>query len=618
MAVDVSRFHVINPGNGSMPVLGTIPMKRWLVTAIRLLFITIVLCFCGACDETAGLPGSGNGENVVADELIVTLQPGTGADDLNTLLRDDQAAIKDELDELDTYLVDVPPEDRDTIQGKLESSPVVEQVNNNEWIPVEVLPADPEYAKQWHLPAIGTSTAWSLTTGSAEIKVAVLDTGVDAAHPDLQGQLLSGGNTFDGGSWSDVVGHGTAVAGVIAARGDSQQGVASVAWDCPVIPIRVTSESGQATSWSIAMGIALAVQEGARVINISFAPLHHNTVVARQARIAYLEGSLVVIAADNSGEYISGGGSEYALFVGATDQYDNLAGFSTYGEFVDLVAPGVGIHTTQLGNTYGPSSGTSFAAPVVSGVAGLVWSVKPTLQPGTVMGLLRATTRDLGIEGEDPYFGAGIIDAEAAVTWAGNLTESPDLQPPAVSIRQPDDGVVLYQKTTVSVEASDNRDVSQVILTVDGKAIGSDRIAPYRFLIDPAKLSQGQHSLRVVAEDLAGLTSSQTISLTTVAEADLEEPVVTLAKPVDGANVRGLVTVLADAWDNRALARAEILVDGQVVASWSLAEAEAKIAYNWNAADARVAVGPHSLGVRVFDALGNEAMTTVQVVVEKN
>lgn len=585
---------------------------RWAMRCILLALLpaadVALLLGPGCAGHQAGNAG------IVPDELIVSVRPGTTREDLAALFAGYGAAMKEELAALSACLVGIDPRNREQVAHSLLASPLVEGVLNNEIYETEVTPLDPDYTVQWFLEAIHGPLAWSVTTGSGGVLVAVLDTGVDLTHPDLAGKLRVGADTSgDGVGYADAAGHGTAVAGIIGAESDSGAGVASVAWSCPILPIRVTGADGKATSWSIAAGIALAVDRGAKIINISFAPLHDNEIVLRQAHLAWLSGSLVVISADNTGQRVTGGGADEVLFVGATDQSDHLASFSTYGEFVDLVAPGVGIYTTKLGGAYGAFSGTSFAAPVVSGVAALVWSVNLDLRPATVRDILLATARDLGEPGWDITYAFGCVDAARAVQLAAQIVEQQDATPPVVSIVSPADGAVLQSTTIVQVEAADDLGLSEVVLYVDGIRRASDAVWPYGFLINPARYSLGPHQIQVRGVDIAGNASEVAIRLEFASTPDTVAPTVTIATPRAGDTVRGMVTILADAADDRALLSVEVLIDGAVVATVEPSEAATAVAHNWNTADPRVALGPHTIAVRVTDTSGNTTSESLTV-----
>jgi thermitase len=552
----------------------------------------------------------------VPDELVVGMRAGADRADAAGLFAAAGVAAKSESPQLSAYLVTTAASVREQARSTLTASPLVEGVWDNAVYEAQSVPNDPLYAQQWHLPAINAPAAWDVTTGSDKVIVAVLDTGVDGTHPDLQAKLLPGANTYDGISGTqDVHGHGTSVAGVVAAATGNQRGVAALAWNSPILPIRVSDDKGRATTWALAAGIQAAVTGGAKVINISFAPLYKDTIVLRQAQVARLAGSLVIIATGNDGKEVVETESPDAVFVGAVDQNGGLAWFSTYGSFVDLVAPGVSIYTTKLNSAYAPATGTSFAAPIVSGVAALLWSVNPQLRPATVEAILVNTAKDLGATGRDNLYGAGRVDASAAVRLAQTVVEARDTSPPAVSIVSPPGGATIGTPTAVSVWAYDSFGVADVTLSVDGATLATDAVSPYEFILDPAKLTAGMHTLTARATDTSGNAAEQAIAVVCTAAADPDRPVVTIRGPKDGATVRGIITVLADASDNRGLDFGEVLVDGHVIGSVHLQpDTTGTVAYNWNTAVVGGA-GSHTLTVRVYDASGNQGTAAVRVTV---
>jgi thermitase len=237
-----------------------------------------------------------------------------------------------------------------------------------------LLPDDPDWTQQWGLRQVQAPAAWALMSGaSRQVVVAVIDSGVDPNQPDLQGALVPGADFADSsGSTADQYGHGTMVAGVIAARGDNGQGVAGVCWTCLIMPIKVLDANGSGTATGIAAGIRWAADHGANVINMSVVLSGPDADVAAAISYAHAKGVLVVAAAGNSG---SGDATYPAAYpfvvsVAATDDADQLYPWSTHGSWVTLAAPGCTV-TTTLGGGFGSFCGTSAAAPVVAGLAAL-------------------------------------------------------------------------------------------------------------------------------------------------------------------------------------------------------------------------------------------------------
>lgn len=562
-------------------------------------------------------PASADSDSeAVPGELIVITQPGSDAAAITDLFNASNVTVREQAPEVSAYLVACDMDVIETARETLAGSYLVEEVSDNRLYQAEAAPDDPRLPEQWHLDLIGAPAAWDITTGNVSIRVAVLDTGVDALHPDLAGRLMPGVNTWLNNTDSrDAVGHGTAVAGIIGAVANNGQGVAPVTWTSPIIPVRVTGDEGQATSWTLAAGIRAAVAAGARVINISFAPLQKDGIVLRQCQLARLAGALTVISSGNTGKEVLDGGSEYALFVGATGREDDLASFSTYGRFVDLAAPGVSLLTTRPGGVYGTASGTSFAAPVVSGVAALVWSVNPARRPVSVREILVETARDLGPAGEDLQFGMGRIDAAAAVQAARDLALQNDRTPPQVAIESPAPNAGLSSPVVVRIQASDDQELADVTLYVDSVAVAADAVAPYQFLLNPARYAPGPHTLRAVASDTSGNTAESVVNVLVEGSGDQTRPTVRIISPANGATLTGVVTIRADAVDDRGITLAEILVDDVVVGTIPFQDVGAKIAFNWNTTG--VAVGPHTVAVRASDASRNIGSATVRITVSR-
>jgi hypothetical protein len=509
--------------------------------------------------------------------------------------------------------------DRDAAQTTLGGSDLLEDVSDNWIYDAQAAPDDSQYGGQWHMTLIGAPAAWDITTGDENIVVAVVDTGVDVDHPDLAGKLLEGVNVFENSAdTDDRVGHGTSTAGIIGAASDNREGIASLAWDCPILPIRVTNTTGRTTSWVVAAGIREAVRQGAKVINVSFAPLQTDTIVLRQARAAWLGGSLVVISAGNSGKKLAGVSFPSAIFVGATDRLDRLAAFSTRGDFVDLAAPGLSVITTKWGGVYGTASGTSFAAPVVSGVAALIWSVNPDFSPITVREILYDTAVDLGVGGWDEEFGRGRVDAAAALALAESTLEAMDEVAPEVAFISPADGATLQNTSKVKVNAYDDVELAGVVLKIDGTVLADDDAEPFEFVLIPSKFAAGSHELVVVATDTSGNTSEDAITVYLASGSDTSAPILTVSGPRDGSTVRGLVTILATASDDRGLDMAELWIDGALVETFNLGyETRFNLAYNWNTLDASVTAGSHEILLEVRDSSGNVTRRQVRVTVSK-
>ncbi len=283
--------------------------------------------------------------------------------------------------------------------------------------PNDELFAQQSWATVTHLPE-----AWDLTTGRNDLVVAVIDSGIYADHPDLAGKVLPGYDYLRRDpDPDDEVGHGTAVAGIIAAQADNAQGIAGAAASVMLLPLKVGDASG-ASSATIAEAIYAAVEQGADVINLSLGADTPSATLERAIDYAYEQRVVVVAAAGNKRDAVTFPAS-YAktISVGGTAADGTaLADFSSRITRVDLVAPAVDNLTTSWDGTdagWRAVSGTSFSAPIVSGTVALMRSVQPLLTVEQTRSLLTRTARPLDPMGQ-PGAGAGLLDAGAAVRRA--------------------------------------------------------------------------------------------------------------------------------------------------------------------------------------------------------
>jgi subtilisin family serine protease len=240
-------------------------------------------------------------------------------------------------------------------------------------------PTDPLWGLQWGAVLTQAPTAWAVTRGSSSVVIAVLDTGVDLSQPDLQGALVPGYDFVNHDSDpSDDHGHGTAVAGIVAARAGNGVGGVGICPRCSVMPVKVVRADGTATDADVAAGITWATDNGARVINLSLGGTYSPTI-AGAIGYAVGRGALVVASAGNNGNsnafYPAAGAG--VLSVAASQRNDQLYSWSNYGPWVSVAAPGCDL-TTVSGGHYAEVCGTSASTPVVSGLAGLAMSYSPS------------------------------------------------------------------------------------------------------------------------------------------------------------------------------------------------------------------------------------------------
>jgi len=382
--------------------------------------------------------------------------------------------------------------------------PEVEFAELDRKLPLQqTVPNDPFYP-QWFLQKIQADAAWSTTTGSTNLVMAILDTGVDASHPDLSSKIIPGRNIYDNNNdTADVYGHGTAVAGIAGAASNNGIGVASIAWGCMIMPVRISDPSGMASTSDIASGLSWAADHGARVANISYYITGIKTV-SSAAKYFQSKGGIVVASSGNYSTLETVQDDPYVVMVGATDPQDALYSYSNGGNNLDLVAPGNNT-TTLSGGHYGTGGGTSFASPVVAGVAALVLSVNPSLTPAQVTDILKQTADDLGTNGWDVYYGSGRVNALKAVTAALASIGSVDTAAPSVVITSPTNGQrITGTSTNILVSATDNTRVVKNELYVDGVLVSTSSTAPFTIKWSTRKVVAGTHQLQCKVYDAAG------------------------------------------------------------------------------------------------------------------
>jgi len=457
----------------------------------------------GAAEYAAPLFSS-NGETVaIIPEIVIRVKPSTAIGQVQQLCKTAGCTIKKRMEfTTQEYLLQVIGPDAEAVFTALENLNKVEWI---EWaapntafqprlsgqVPAlgadvraelraedagqtsrsyGVFPNDEYFPMQWHLHNTGQSggtpgadirapEAWEITTGDPNIIVAVPDTGVDTNHPDLADNLVPGYDFYENDDQPDpafddpVNAHGTACAGLVAAKGNNALGVTGVTWDCKIMPIKIETADGLCSSADIATAFRWMASNGADVITNSWGygaavPITHSAIidVTRPDGLGRGGKGCVVIGASGNG---GGNNMMYiarypeVIAVGGTDHRDIRSGYSSYGPELDLVAPtswhmtdedwlsskGRGaIWTTDISGSAGwnmyfdpnildyvSGGGTSFSSPIAAGVAALILSIEPNLTSDEVRHFLERSAKDLGDPGWDQYYGWGRVDARAAL-----------------------------------------------------------------------------------------------------------------------------------------------------------------------------------------------------------
>lgn len=472
---------------------------------------------------------------------------------------------------------------------------------------------DPYFSSQWHLSAIQSPSAWGITTGTSNVIIAVIDSGVDWSHPDLAPNLVPGWNFLTGTSTTqDNAGHGTAVAGTAAAASNNSIGVTGVSWGNKIMPLQVLDATTAASYSNLASAITYAADHGARIISISLCGSSASSTLQSAESYAWNKGSVIFAAAGNS----SSSAPTYpaadpnVVAVSASDVNNTFASFSNYGSWIDLAAPGNNILTTVLGGSYGGWYGTSFSTPVAAAVGALVLSVKPGLSSASLVSLLEQNADDLGTAGWDQYFGYGQVNAYKSVLAAG--TPVSDTTAPTVSISSPGAAATVAGTISVQGTASDNVGVTTLQFYVDNQVVTSVNSSPFAFPLNTANYANGTHTLKVTASDAAGNIGSASVSVNVnnVSVTDTTPPVVSIVSPISGASVTkvtGSVTITASAQDNVAVSQVSFYVDNVLKCT----DTSTPYSCAWNTKKA--STGAHTLKVTAWDTSGNSASATSTV-----
>jgi len=353
------------------------------------------------------------------------------------------------LNALNIVKISVPVGQEEQIRQELLQNPDVRYVEMDYLAYAQIIPNDPRWPEQYGPQAVNAPEAWDITTGSSDIVLAVIDSGIDASHPEFSGRLARGYDFVDDdGTPQDDCGHGTHVAGIAAATGNNRRGVAGIDWHSKVMPIRVIHNTGASCSGptsGLASGIVYAVQHGAKVINLSvgLAPGAFSQALEDAVTYAYQQGVAVFAAAGNYGgtSLLHPASALYAMAVGSTNRnLTDKASFSNASNLAGqrmVVAPGVNIISTtpnhsflyeEFGTTrnYGILSGTSMATPFVSGAATLMAALPAFDTPDKIYQAITATALDIGpVDGWDRNTGYGLLQIELAMGFE-------DFTPPVV------------------------------------------------------------------------------------------------------------------------------------------------------------------------------------------
>ena len=444
-------------------------------------------------------------------QMIVKLKPTMDEGKFKRMLSSRGGSERNSIPALGIRVVSVPAENSDQCRGDFEGDDNVEFSEPDYKAEALGTANDPYFIQgsEWHLAKIQAPAAWDVSTGSSSVVVAVVDTGVNASHPDMVGKVLAGGYDFVANDTdpTDENGHGTAVAGTIAPASNNSVGVAGVAWGNPILPIRVLDANGSGNYSAICNGIIYAADHGAKVINLSFGGTASSLALQNAINYAWSKQCVIVAAAGNSGNNVPfyPAACTNVISVSATNSADARPTWSNFGSYVDVSAPGLDVLTLYGADQYAVWSGTSFSSPVTAGVVALMASANSNLTNAQLADLLIKNCDDIGTAGYDVYFGNGRVNAFRAVTAAKAFVNVADTVAPVAAVTSPANGATVSSTSqTIRFSATDNVAVTKVALYIDSKLVSSVNASSATYTWNTSRVTRGSHTLQAYGYDAAG------------------------------------------------------------------------------------------------------------------
>lgn len=366
-----------------------------------------------------------NGARYAAGELIVTYKGDASEKKVGEVKQEAKAAVEEEFPEIDTQVLEFPSlknegaqkvreQDLERKKKALEKDPAVASVDYNYVRTGSYTPRDPRFRYQWGLKKSGFERAWNRTRGRGT-KIALVDSGVQRNHIDLRRKVVAQWDFHNNNrTIEDLNGHGTHVAGIMAARAGNNRGVVGGCPGCRLIVAKALDKNLFGYDSNVIKGILWSARQNAGVINLSLGSTAKSDAMWRAVNRAQRKGAVVVAAGGNYGNNTPVYPAAYPGVIGVshTDRYDRRVFDASYGAWIDVAAPGYDILSTVPGG-YGYKNGSSMAAPHVSALAGLLAS--QGRGPSVIQRRILFTARDLGPRGRDGYYGYGRIDAARAI-----------------------------------------------------------------------------------------------------------------------------------------------------------------------------------------------------------
>jgi subtilisin family serine protease len=370
----------------------------------RFVLIALLIAFASGAFSPTLVTAQTSPSATAPSSLIVKVVAGLTTDQQAEIVARNGGTLTSSIPALRLLIVAVAPAEVDATLARYHADSQVQNVELNKTRTSEAVPNDPLYVNQWALPKIGWDQVFGVITPTGSAKVALLDTGVDASHPELAGKVVPGTSILDGSNgMTDPSGHGTWLAGIIAAQTDTLpvQGIAALAYaGVQIVPVTVLNANGEGQDSDVIAGVLWAADHGADVILMAFSAPDFSQNLQDAIDYAWSKGVVVVAAVGNNAVSTPTfpAGDRGVMGVAATDPSDALAPFSNAGQAVFIAAPGVDIQTIDLNGNYIVISGTSTSAAYVAGLAAFMKAVDPTLSNGVIVGRIARNADPAGTQ----------------------------------------------------------------------------------------------------------------------------------------------------------------------------------------------------------------------------
>lgn len=440
------------------------------------------------------------------NEIILKFKPGIKDENKKKIY--DQYGLKllENIPQLNLGIIDSSNAKNNTID-LLKNDPFIEYAEPNYVGKLQTIPNDGAITnnKQWTFNNMSAQKAWDINIGTNSAIVAVIDSGVNQTHEDLQGKVLPGHNFIDNNNdTNDTIGHGTAIAGIIGAATNNEKGIASLGWNTQILPIKAANEAKHIIYSDAIKAIVFAVENKAKIINLSWGGTNSSFALQDAINYAWGKGIVLIAAAGNNGtgNLLYPGASNNVIAVGATDLNNSKAFFSNSGPELDIMAPGVDVYTTDL-NGYSNYSGTSIATAQVSAIVSLISEINPKLTNSQIAEIITSTARNSANWNED--YGFGLIDVSKSLDKAQNETAASGIA--SISITSPVSEDSLTGFVNVSASVNTNIPVTKVEFSIDDKVFADDETFPFLVSLDSTTVKNGIHTINTKAFAVTGESS---------------------------------------------------------------------------------------------------------------